>query len=153
VPGEPDTPQPYFDDLAVGQRIPTLRVTVTTTQLFFFSAATYNGHRIHYDRAWAVDVEGYPDVLVHGPLQAALMARAVTDWIGAGGRLVRFQVQNRDSAFPGDALRFDGTVTAVREVDGRGLVDLDIRGEKGEGVLLMPGSATVELPGRPDRGR
>ena len=97
-------PQLYFDDVQVGQRIPTLTVVATTTQLFFFSAATYNGHRIHYDRSWAVDVEGYPDVLVHGPLQAALMARAVTDWIGAGGRLVRFEVQNRDSAFPGEKL-------------------------------------------------
>ncbi len=59
--------------------------------MFFFSAATYNGHRIHYDRTWAVDVEGYPDILVHGPLQAALMAKAVTDWIGPGGRLVRIR--------------------------------------------------------------
>jgi acyl dehydratase len=145
--------QLYFDDVQVGQRIPTLTVVATTTQLFFFSAATYNGHRIHYDRTWAVDVEGYPDVLVHGPLQAALMARAVTDWIGAGGRLVRFEVQNRNSAFPGEELRFAGTVTATREHDGRGLVDLDIRGEKGEGVLLMPGSATVELPRQLERGR
>jgi hydroxyacyl-ACP dehydratase HTD2-like protein with hotdog domain len=144
-------PQLYFDDVQVGQRIPTLTVVATTTQLFFFSAATYNGHRIHYDRSWAVDVEGYPDVLVHGPLQAAFMARAVTDWIGAGGRLLRFEVQNRDSAFPGEKLCFAGTVTATREQDGRGLVDVDIRGEKGEGVLLMPGSATVELPHR--RGR
>ena len=144
-------PQLYFDDVRVGQRIPTLTVVATTTQLFFFSAATYNGHRIHYDRTWAVDVEGYPDVLVHGPLQAALMARAVTDWIGAGGRLVRFEVQNRDSAFPGEELCFAGTVTATREHDGRGLVDVDIRGEKGQGVLLMPGSATVELPRQ--RGR
>lgn len=149
----PATPQLYFDDVRVGQQIATLRVAATTTQLFFFSAATYNGHRIHYDRTWAVDVEGYPDVLVHGPLQAALMARAVTDWIGAAGRLVRFRAQNRGSAFPGEPLNFAGTVTATRVEDGRGLVDLDIRGKKGEGELLMPGSATVQLPRRPERGR
>jgi hydroxyacyl-ACP dehydratase HTD2-like protein with hotdog domain len=153
VPVEHDAKQLHFDDVEIGQPIPTLTVRATTTQLFFFSAATYNGHRIHYDRNWAVDVEGYPDVLVHGPLQAALMARAVTDWIGADGRLVRFQVQNRSSAFPGEELRFTGTVTGIREIDGRGLVDLDISGEKGDGVVLMPGSATVELPRRADRER
>ncbi len=148
-----DSGQLYFEDVRVGQAMTTLSVTTTTAQLFFFSAATYNGHRIHYDRTWAVDVEGYPDVLVHGPLQAALMARAVTDWIGAAGRLVRFEVRNQASAFPGEQLRFAGTVVATREVDGRGQVDLTIRGEKGEGEVLMPGSATVELPRRPDRGR
>ncbi|WP_306320299.1 MULTISPECIES: MaoC family dehydratase N-terminal domain-containing protein [unclassified Streptomyces] len=38
--------------------------------LFRFSALTYNAHRIHYDRDYARDVEGYPDLVVHGPLLA-----------------------------------------------------------------------------------
>lgn len=42
--------------------------------LFRYSALTYNGHRIHYDRPYATGVEGYPGLLVHGPLQALLMA-------------------------------------------------------------------------------
>jgi len=42
--------------------------------LFRFSALTYNAHRIHYDRAWATGVEGYPGLVVHGPLQAVALA-------------------------------------------------------------------------------
>jgi hydroxyacyl-ACP dehydratase HTD2-like protein with hotdog domain len=140
--------QTYFEDVSVGDAIPTLAVTVDQTQMFFFSAATYNGHRIHYDKTWATEVEGYPDILVHGPLQAALLARAVTDWAGADGRLVSYAIQNRASAFPGEELRFVGTVTGKRDDDGRGLVDLEIRGEKGEAEVLMPGTATVSLPKR-----
>ncbi|MDB5674879.1 MAG: htd2, partial [Sphingomonas bacterium] len=34
---------------------------------------TFNGHRIHYDQAYATDVEGYPGLVVHGPLQATLL--------------------------------------------------------------------------------
>ena len=41
--------------------------------LFRFSAFTFNAHRIHYDLAHAVDEEGYAGLLVHGPLQAALL--------------------------------------------------------------------------------
>jgi 3-methylfumaryl-CoA hydratase len=41
--------------------------------LFRFSALTYNAHRIHYDREYA-RAEGYPGLVVHGPLQALLMA-------------------------------------------------------------------------------
>lgn len=41
--------------------------------LFRYSALTFNGHRIHYDRDYVTGVEGYPGLVVHGPLQAALL--------------------------------------------------------------------------------
>jgi 3-methylfumaryl-CoA hydratase len=44
--------------------------------LFRFSALTYNAHRIHYDLPYATIHEGYPDLVVHGPLQALVMAEA-----------------------------------------------------------------------------
>jgi len=140
--------QVFYDDIAVGDHIPTLAVTVDETQMFFFSAATYNGHRIHYDKQWARDTEGYDNVLVHGPLQAALLARALGDWIGGRGRLVTFSVQNRAIAYPGESLSFGGEVTAKRLGDnGAGLIDLDIAGLRDD-TVLMPGTATVELPRR-----
>jgi 3-methylfumaryl-CoA hydratase len=57
--------------------------------LFRFSALTFNSHRIHYDRRWAMEVEGYPALVVHGPLTSALLldfardnnpARAITSY-------------------------------------------------------------------------
>lgn len=139
--------QVHFEDVAVGDPITGLSVTVDEVQMFLFSAATYNAHRIHYDKAWAVDVEGYDAPLVQGPLQAALLARAVTDWIGGAGTLVTYSAQNRAVAFGGQQLDFTGTVTGKREEDGRALVDLEIRGER-DGEVLMPGTATVSLPRR-----
>ena len=41
--------------------------------LFRYSALTFNGHRIHYDRDYVTKVEGYPGLIVHGPLQAAFI--------------------------------------------------------------------------------
>ncbi|WP_374332043.1 MaoC family dehydratase N-terminal domain-containing protein [Aestuariivirga sp.] len=49
--------------------------------LFRFSAFTFNGHRIHYDLGYAAE-EGYPGLLVHGPLQAALMLNLAADKLG-----------------------------------------------------------------------
>jgi hydroxyacyl-ACP dehydratase HTD2-like protein with hotdog domain len=134
-----------YEDVEPGDRLPQLVVTVDETQMFFFSAATYNGHRIHYDKDWARDREGYDDILVQGPLQAALLARAVTDWIGGAGRLVEYSVQNRAIALPGQPLTFGGTVTGKRLADGAGLVDLDIAARRDD-TVLMPGTATVALP-------
>jgi hydroxyacyl-ACP dehydratase HTD2-like protein with hotdog domain len=134
-----------YEDVEPGDRLPEVVATVDETQMFFFSAATYNGHRIHYDKDWARDREGYDDILVQGPLQAALLARAVTDWIGGAGRLVEYSVQNRAIALPGQPLTFGGTVSGKRLADGAGLVDLDIAARRDD-TVLMPGTATVALP-------
>lgn len=53
-----------------------LAMTVDPMVLFRFSALTYNAHRIHYDQAYAA-TEGYPDLVVHGPLQALLMGECL----------------------------------------------------------------------------
>lgn len=51
-------------------------LTLDARQLFRFSALTFNTHLIHYDRAWARDVEGLDDLLVHGPLTRILLMDA-----------------------------------------------------------------------------
>lgn len=134
----------HIEDLKAGDEIPTLEVEVGPVQMFYYSAAAYNGHRIHYDSGWTERDEGYPGLLVQGHLQAALLARAVTDWIGGAGRLVKFATQNRGAAFVGATLRFRGSVVAVRSAEG--LVDLELAGESADGRQLMPGTATVALP-------
>jgi 3-methylfumaryl-CoA hydratase len=48
--------------------------------LFRYSALTFNSHRIHYDRDYATRVEGYPGLVVHGPLIATLLADHVLRW-------------------------------------------------------------------------
>lgn len=48
-------------------------VPTSTTLLFRYSALTFNSHRIHYDTPYTCEVERYPDLLVHGPLQATIL--------------------------------------------------------------------------------
>jgi len=54
----------------------------TSTQLFRYSALTFNGHRIHYDLDYARDVEGYEGLVVHGPLLAQLIMLKAQDELG-----------------------------------------------------------------------
>ncbi|MFJ3075899.1 MaoC family dehydratase N-terminal domain-containing protein [Pseudomonas sp. NPDC087029] len=51
-------------------------VVPTPTLLFRYSAVTFNGHRIHYDHPYVTDTEGYPGLVVHGPMIATLNLRA-----------------------------------------------------------------------------
>lgn len=51
----------------------THKTVPDSTLLFRYSAITFNGHRIHYDHPYTTSVEGYPDLVVHGPLMATLL--------------------------------------------------------------------------------
>ena len=51
----------------------SMRIVPDDVLLFRYSALTFNGHRIHYDRRYATEVEGYPGLIVHGPLIATLL--------------------------------------------------------------------------------
>lgn len=54
----------------------------TTTELFRYSALTFNGHRIHYDRDYATNAEGYSGLVVHGPLLAQYLMLMAEDHLG-----------------------------------------------------------------------
>ncbi|GAB4337916.1 MAG: hypothetical protein Kow0010_26130 [Dehalococcoidia bacterium] len=139
--------QVYFEDVFAGAELPVMVKNASRAQLFLYSAATWNPHRIHYDKEYAA-TEGHPDVLVHGPLQGAWLSQYVTDWAGPRGRMVKLAWQNRGRALPERDLRFRGRVVATREEGGQALVDLDVWEENEAGEALMPGSATVALPRR-----
>ncbi len=73
--------------------------------LFRFSAVTFNSHRIHYDRPYATSVEGYRELVVHGPVTAAKLAmRAARD-----GPLKAFSFRAQAPLFAGKPIRLEKT--------------------------------------------
>ncbi|MEZ5606229.1 MAG: MaoC family dehydratase N-terminal domain-containing protein [Burkholderiaceae bacterium] len=70
-PGNP-APQPAKPPLE-GQAAWSRTIVPDDVLLFRYSALTFNGHRIHYDRKYVTEVEGYPGLIVHGPLIATLL--------------------------------------------------------------------------------
>jgi 3-methylfumaryl-CoA hydratase len=73
-----------------------------TVLLFRYSALTMNGHRIHYDRPYAVDEEAYPALVVHGPLQATLLAALGVEHLS--GPVTAFEFRGQSPAFDGAPL-------------------------------------------------
>jgi 3-methylfumaryl-CoA hydratase len=72
-----ESPKPH-DAAPAPQKPPsdaawTREISPDDVLLFRYSALTFNGHRIHYDRRYATEVEGYPGLVVHGPLIATLL--------------------------------------------------------------------------------
>jgi 3-methylfumaryl-CoA hydratase len=91
------------------------RIAPDAVLLFRFSALTFNSHRIHYDRPWATEREGYPGLVVHGPLTSTLLIDFARDH--AGGRpIVSYETQARAPLFADDTFELRGRPSA----DGRG---------------------------------
>jgi hydroxyacyl-ACP dehydratase HTD2-like protein with hotdog domain len=133
----------FIEDVKPGDALAPLVKRASRAQLFLFSAATHNPHRIHYDRDYA-RTEGHDDILVHGPLQGAWLHQYVRDWAGPRGRVLALSFQNRGRAFPERDLVFRGRVAAL-EGD---VVALELEEVDDTGAVLMPASARVRLPRR-----
>ncbi len=104
--------------------------------LFRFSALTFNGHRIHYDRRYAMEVEKYPGLVVHGPLQAVLLFDAACRH--APARIpARFDFRGVRPLFVFDAATLNGR--------GRNDGGMDVFTATGDGFVCM--QATMHWAG------
>jgi 3-methylfumaryl-CoA hydratase len=102
-------------------------IPVSPTLLFRFSALTYNAHRIHYDRDFARDVEGYPGLLTHGPLQALAMAEAARAAEGEDPAASAAPGRERSFEYRLVSPLFDHQGMVVSAVPGEGATDTAVR--------------------------
>ncbi len=92
----PDAPAPPFET-PPGEAQWQRSIVPDPVLLFRYSALTANGHRIHYDRSHATQGEGYPGLVVHGPLTATLLMGFAESVMGRP--LVRFSFRNKAPLF------------------------------------------------------
>mgnify|MGYP001207296699 FL=1 len=136
---------PNSGSINVGDQLPVVRRKANEAELFLYSAASFNPHRIHYDRGYAHH-EGHHDTVVHGPLQGSWLTQFVTDWAGPKARLISIEWQNRASAFVDEEVQFSGTVVALDALES--IVELEIFERNADGTTLMPAKALVRLEER-----
>lgn len=113
----PADPSPAWPDARRAEVLPD------SVALFRYSALTGNGHRIHYDHPYTVAEEGYPGLVVHGPLQATWLALLAEE--AAGRPLAAFAFRGRRAAIGGQPMtllaRADGPrwLLETRDAEGR----------------------------------
>ncbi|MGR3781673.1 MAG: FAS1-like dehydratase domain-containing protein [Albimonas sp.] len=97
APPEPGAPAPKPAPAPEGAEHCEI-VTPDPVLLFRYSAVTFNGHRIHYDRPYAIHEEGYRDLVFHGPLTATLL-QALAVGLRPGRRLAEFEFRGMSPIF------------------------------------------------------
>ena len=114
--------------------------------LFRYSALTFNGHRIHYDRRYATEVEGYPGLVVHGPLIATLLLDLIRRHLPRAD-LTQFEYRAVRPLFDTNPFFVCGEQTA----DGKGC---HLWAKDHDGSLAMDATAQIahaETKGTPER--
>ena len=86
------------------------RIEPDAVLLFRFSALTFNSHRIHYDRTWAMETEGYPGLVVHGPLTSTLLIDFARDH-NPGSTFLTYTTQARAPLFDNAPFELRGRPT------------------------------------------
>lgn len=139
-------------------------MTPDTNLLFRFSALTYNAHRIHLDRQYAREVEGYRNLVVHGPLSLALMLKVLSSQIGEDEMVKNISYRNLAPLFadeqmticvrrilPQRANHAPGQVTATLET-GIEIKKWDVWIQGPDGGFAVKGSAETGFPDSVDIG-
>lgn len=104
---------------------------ISSVLLFRYAALTFNAHRIHYDLAYATEVEDYPGIVVQGPLIATLLAGLAT---ADGGALAQFGYRATAPAFAPTELGLSVAGTAG---------ELALVATRPDGVVAMSATATM----------
>jgi 3-methylfumaryl-CoA hydratase len=111
-------------------------VVPTTTLLFRFSAATFNGHRIHYDHDYATRDEHYPNLVVHGPLTAMLLAQSASHHLGKP--VQSFAYRASSPLFVDQPVSIDGVVSSSADGEAATMTATRV-----DGVVGMTATATA----------
>lgn len=93
-----------LDRQPLSQELPEVVVTPTTTDIFCFSAVTWNRHKIHFDKE-AAQAEGHADVVVQRALLGNYFALLLDRWLGQHGDVRKLSWKVLSSALPGKPLR------------------------------------------------
>ncbi len=126
------------DPLPPGKQAPAdpqwvRQVMPDSVMLFRYSALTFNGHRIHYDKDYAVHEEHYPGLVVHGPLQATLLLDLSRRHAASAVR--KFEYRAQHPLFAGSPLTVNGTFDA-------GTSQADVWTANEAGNIAMRGTAS-----------
>ena len=99
--------------------------------------------RIHFDHPYATEVEGYPGLVIAGPLLGDWLTQSVIEWLGDDGKLASIEYSNRQASYIGETLRSGGKVLSSEQDTGMVELEMYIRNEADE--VITPGVAVVRF--------
>lgn len=131
-----------WENVSIATQIPDLIVCPDRTQVFMFSAITWNRHLIHYSKDAAVS-EGLPDIVVQRGLIGNFLARLITNWVGDSAELRRLAWNVTRSALPGRDIVCRGRIQKKIDSGGDKCLICEVTAYNDNDEVIASGDATV----------
>lgn len=131
-----------WENVSIATQIPELIVCPDRTQVFMFSAITWNRHLIHYSKDAAIS-EGLPDIVVQRALIGDFFARLITNWVGDSAELRRLAWKVTRSALPGRDIVCRGKIKNKIDSEGDKWLICEVTACNENDELIASGDATV----------
>lgn len=132
-----------FSDCKPGDAIPEREFDCSNVQLMLYNAVLWNGHRIHFDEPYARDVEGYPGLVIAGPLLGDWLHQSIEEWLADAGQVVSIDYSNRLATYVGDILTSGATIRQCDSSTKEMVLDVFIK--NAEGQVVAPGEVVVRF--------
>ena len=135
-----------YDDVHVGDELPTLVIPLTRTLIVATAIASRDYQDVHHDPGLAQE-RGSPDIFMNILTDTAYCSRFITDWAGPDARITRLAIRLGVPVFPGHTLTYTGEVTEVTRQEDEIMIDVALRAvnELGEHV---GGTAQLGVPAK-----
>ena len=141
------TKQIFYEEVVVGESLPTLIKHPTPRQLVMWAGASGEFSEMHYDKEFALS-RGFPGIVVHGMLITSFLAQLITDWMGEWGALKKMKTTNRQFVLADQDIYCKGRVSNKYIHGNEHCVEFELWAENKAGEACVTGTAMITLPRR-----
>lgn len=142
----------YFEDVEVGEELPTLSLPINVYRMVMSAGATRDFNAIHHNSEYARE-SGAEEIYANSGFLLGMWERCVRDWMGPEGIMKSIQgFAMKAFNYVGDTTSVIGRVVSADVIDDEGVVTVELRSENSRGLTVGPGTVTVVLPRRQGAG-
>ena len=133
-----------WNEIRVGDPITPMTIDVTATVVVAGAVATRDFMPVHHDRDYA-NSQGSPNIFLNIMTDNGFCGRFLTDWAGPEAMVRKIAFRLGVPAYAGTKLEYSGRVTALSQLDGEGIVEVELRAANDQGDHVS-GTAVLGLP-------
>jgi acyl dehydratase len=139
----------YFEDVSLGDKIEEVGYgPLTIVDTVRWAGVQENSEKVHWDREFAREHSKLPTFIASGSYRQALLARTLTDWVGARGKLRKLSLRHTAPTLEGDMMYYSAVIAEKSPTASDPWIACDVQGRNQDNKPIVTGRCVLALPSR-----